>query len=147
MWPLKICEIPTSMFSRMDTLANSYIRKWLGLSRCFSDAGLFGWNMLELPVKSISLGYKQDKARLVLELRESADQLVRSAKVPIRTGHKWKAQAEVDHAISSLQQREVMGTVQTGHTGLGWEAPQRFWSKATKRQRKAMVVDEVTRLE
>lgn len=40
-----------------------------------------------------------------------------------------------------------MGTVQTGHTGLGWEAPQQFWSKATKRQQKAMVVDEVTRLE
>lgn len=104
MWPLKICEIPTSMFSRMDTLTNSYIQKWLGLSCCFSDAGLFGWNMLELPVKSISLGYKQDKARLVLELRESANQLVLSAKVPIRTGGKWKAKAEVDHAISSLQQ-------------------------------------------
>lgn len=40
-----------------------------------------------------------------------------------------------------------MGSVQTGRTGLGWEAPQQFWSKATKKQQKSMVVDEVTRLE
>ena len=129
MWPLKICEIPSSEVSRMDSLANNYIRKWLGLPRCLSDAGLFGWNMLELPMKSISLGYKQEKACLVLELKDSADQLIKSAKVPIRTGCKWKAQAEVDHAISSLQHREVMGSVQTSRAGLGWGAPQQFWSK------------------
>ena len=91
MWPLKICEIPSSEVGRMDSLANSYLRRWLGLPRCFSEANLFGGNMLELPLKSISLGYKQEKARLVLELKESADQLIRSVKVPICTGRKRKA--------------------------------------------------------
>lgn len=52
----------------MDSHANCYIRKLLGLPRCFSDVGLFGRNMLELPIKSISLGYKQEKACLELEL-------------------------------------------------------------------------------
>lgn len=131
----------------MDNLANSYIRKWMGLPRCFTDAGLFGWNMLELPLKSISLGYKQEKARLVLEMKDSADHLIRSAKVPIRTGCKWKAPDEVENAISSLKHKEVMGSTQTGRAGLGWAAQRQFWSKATKRERKTMVVDEVTRVE
>lgn len=77
MWPLKICEVCLSEVSRMDNLANRYIWKWLGLPCCFSDAGLFRWNMLELPLKSISLGYKQEKARLVLEMKDSSDHLIR----------------------------------------------------------------------
>lgn len=39
MWPLKVSEIPSSSASKMDSIANSYIRKWLGLPRCFSDTG------------------------------------------------------------------------------------------------------------
>lgn len=147
MWPLKICEVPTSEVCKMDSLANGYIRKWLGLPRCFSDVGLFGWNKLELPLKSISLRYKQEKAHLVLELKDSADHLVRSVEVPVRTGRKWKAPAEIQNTITSLQHREVMGSVQTSCTGLGWGALQKFWSKATKRQQKTMVVEEVTRVE
>ena len=34
---------------------------------------------LQLPLDSISLGYKKEKARMVLELRESSDHLVRAA--------------------------------------------------------------------
>ena len=71
----------------MDRLANSPIRKWLGLS----DVGLFGRNTLQLPLRSIGLGYKQEKAWMVLELRESTDPLVRAAGSQIRTGRKWKA--------------------------------------------------------
>lgn len=66
----------------MDSLANDHIRKWLGLPCCFSDAGLFSLIMLELPMKSISIGHKQEKACLVLELKDSSDHLIRSAKVP-----------------------------------------------------------------
>ncbi|KAL0149490.1 hypothetical protein M9458_055278, partial [Cirrhinus mrigala] len=45
-------------------------------------------NMLELSIKSSSLGYKQEKVCLVLEIKDSQDPLVMSAKV--LTGHKWK---------------------------------------------------------
>lgn len=38
MWPLKVSEIPSSLASRMDIISNTYIRKWLGLPRCFSSA-------------------------------------------------------------------------------------------------------------
>ena len=73
MWPLKMSDVPSSVVDKMDGLANSSIRKWLGLPRCLSDVGLFGRNMLQLPLRSIGLGYKQEKARMVLELRESTD--------------------------------------------------------------------------
>ncbi|KAJ8414518.1 hypothetical protein AAFF_G00037200 [Aldrovandia affinis] len=93
------------------------------------------------------LGYKQGKTRLVQELRESTDQLVRCADAQVRTGQKWKAQVEVDQAISRLQHLDVVGRVQAGRTGLGWgEAPQ-FWSKANRKERKEMVVSEVTKME
>lgn len=88
MWPLKMSEIPSSVVNKMDGLANSLIRKWLGLPRCFSEVGLFGRNTLQLPLRSIIVGYKQEKARLVLELRETTDQLVRAAGTQIRTGRK-----------------------------------------------------------
>ena len=147
MWPLKMSEIPSSVVSKMDGLANSFIRKWLGLPRCLSDVGLFGRNSLQLPLRSISLGYKQEKARLVLELRESTDQLVRAAGTQIRTGRKWKAPEEVDMAISRLKHREVVGRVQEGRAGLGRGETPLFWSKASKEDRRAMVVAEVARTE
>ncbi len=131
----------------MDTISNSYIRKWLGLPRCFSDTSLFGKNALQLPLKSINLGYKQEKTRLVFELKESRDEAVKRAGVTIRTGHRWRAQQEVDQAVNRLQHKEVMGRVQHSQAGLGWGEPVQFWSKATREQRKSMVVEEVSQVE
>ncbi|CAG6012252.1 unnamed protein product, partial [Menidia menidia] len=112
LWPLKMSEIPSSTVSKMDMKANSFIRKWLGLPRCISEAGLFGRNMLQLPLRSLQLGYKQKKTRLVLELRESTDESVRNANARVLTGRKWNAQTEVDQAVSQLQHKEIVGRVQ-----------------------------------
>jgi len=147
MWPLKVSEIPSSLVSRMDTISNTYIRKWLGLPRCFSDAGLFDKNALHLPLKSMIPGYKQEKTRLVFELKESREEAVKSAGVIIRTGRRWRAQQEVDQAVNRLQHKEVMGRVQHSRAGLGWGEPVQFWSKATREQRKSMVVEEDSRIE
>ena len=73
MWPLKMSEIPSSTMSKMDRKANSFIRKWLGLPRCLSEMGIFVKNALQLPLQSISLGYMQERTRLVLELRGPTD--------------------------------------------------------------------------
>ncbi|KAJ8333569.1 hypothetical protein SKAU_G00415770 [Synaphobranchus kaupii] len=147
MRPLKMSEVPSSTASKLDGLANPFIRKWLGLPRCLSDVGLFGRNTLQLPLHSISLGYKQEKARMVLELRESSDHLVRATGTQVRTGRRWKAEEEVDQAIARLKHREVVGRVQVGRAGLGRSETPLFWSKASKRERKAMVVTEVARSE
>ncbi|XP_061748367.1 uncharacterized protein LOC133546664 [Nerophis ophidion] len=82
---------------------------------------------------------------MVLELEESSDPTVRNAQVPIRTGRKWQAGPEVAKAIGRLQHQEIVGRVQVGRAGLGWGDSPRLWSKATKRERRAMVVEEVSR--
>lgn len=65
-------EIPLSTISKMDGKANSH-PKVAGLE---TETGLFGKDILQLLLQSISMGYKQEKTRLVLELRESTDQAV-----------------------------------------------------------------------
>ncbi|TRY90019.1 hypothetical protein DNTS_029625 [Danionella cerebrum] len=90
------CGLSKSVAVKMDGFANSIIRKWLGLPRCLSEVGLFG-----------------RKAQMVLEPRESTDQLVRPR---IQTGRRWKAQVEVDIPISRLKHCEI---VLEGRAGLG----------------------------
>ncbi len=63
-WLLKLCDIPLSTVNKMDGKANTFILKWLGLPRCLSEAGLFERNILQLPLQSISMGYKQRKPGL-----------------------------------------------------------------------------------
>ena len=147
MWPLKLSEISASTVQRMDQKANNYIRKWLGLPRCLSNVALFGRNTLQLPLKSISLGYKLEKVRLVFELRDSTDPVVSQARPAVRTGRKWRAEQAVDQAISQLEHQEVVGWLQQGKTGLGWGPAPKMWSKAKRKERKELVVSEVSRME
>lgn len=58
MWPLKMCEITVATVKKLDAKASNFIRKWLGLPRCLSDAALFGRNALQLPLKSTAMGYR-----------------------------------------------------------------------------------------
>ncbi|XP_074530869.1 LOW QUALITY PROTEIN: interferon-induced very large GTPase 1-like [Halichoeres trimaculatus] len=146
MWPLKLCEVTSSAVSKMDAKASSFIRKWLGLPRCHSSASLYGKNILQLPLKSITVGYRQEKARLVMELRDSSDETVRDMKARVVTGRKWKAQEEVQKAVGRLQHQEVVGKVQTGRAGLGWGDLPKMWSRANRRERKDLVITEVTKM-
>ncbi len=108
MWPLKLCEVTSSAVSRMEAKANCFIRKWLGLPWCFSAAGLYGWNSLQLPLKSITLGYKQEKARLVMELRDSSDRAEADVNSRVETGRKWRAKEEVQKVIGRLQHKQIV---------------------------------------
>ncbi|KAJ8334019.1 hypothetical protein SKAU_G00413380 [Synaphobranchus kaupii] len=126
MWPLKLSEIASTAVLKMDSKANNYIRKWLGLPRCLSNVALFGRNTLQLPLRSLYLGYRQEKVRLVFELRDSSDPFVQKAKAPVRTWRKWRAEQAVDQAIRQLKHQEIVGWLQTGRSRLGWgPAPQR----------------------
>lgn len=147
MWPLKLCEIPTSAVQRMDAKANNYIRNWLGLPRCLTDVALFGRNKLQLPLKSVTLGYKLEKARLVFQLRDSADPAVNDSKIQVKTGRKWNVEQVVAQASSHLQHQEVVGWVQHGKAGLGLKPPPKRWSKATKKERKELVISEIVNME
>ncbi|RXN15474.1 polycystic kidney disease 1-like 2 [Labeo rohita] len=93
------------------------------------------------------MGYKKEKDRLVMEMGESTDKSVRDANVQIHTGCKWKAHVEVDQTISRLQQKVTIGRVQVGRAGLGHGEAPKFWSKASRKERKELVVAEVTSIE
>ncbi|KAK0136503.1 Bromodomain testis-specific protein [Merluccius polli] len=57
-------------------------------------------NTLKFPLKSISLGYKQEKVRLVFELRGSPELSVQNTKAKVRTGRKWNAMQTVNQATN-----------------------------------------------
>lgn len=64
----------------------------------------------------------------------------------------WKSVAHLlgfvgGPTTSRLQQKELLGRVQDSRAGLGLEEHMQFCSKATREQRKTMVVEEVTRVE
>lgn len=98
-------------------------------------------------MKSISLGYKLEKVRLVLELKDSPDLVIQNAKVKVRTGRTWDASQAVQQATTRLKHQEVVGMVRHGKAGLGWGASAKMWSKATEAERKRMLVLEVVKEE
>ncbi len=125
----------------MDTKSNNYIQKWLGLPWCLSISALFGKNTLRLPMKIIILGYKQENARQLLELKDSPDPVVQNANSQVRTGRKWDASQAVHQAITRLKHQEVEGLIQHGKAGFGRTTSTSMWSKATKIERK-MLIDQ-----
>lgn len=62
-------------------MANRVFQKCLDLPQCLSNASLFRKNTWLLPLTFIWLDYTQQKTGLFLELRESTDQIIRSAEV------------------------------------------------------------------
>lgn len=121
----------------------------LGLLRCLSYVGLYERNMLRLPLQSIGLGFKQNKAQMVLELGESIDQLLRAAGSQyIYTN--WEEVESPGRVRQGNQQTHTPQSSQQSPGGLSrpWRrVTPLFWSKASKEKRRAMVVAEVTRAE
>lgn len=130
--------------SGMDNIASSFIRKWLSLIHCFSDIDLFVNNTLQLLLKSISLGGKQEKhtwSGCFFTGVEGSKE--RTAEGEVCKGHSKRAQAELLPGCST--KRSKVGCKATGQARGRASAP--FWSNATSEQRKRMVMKEVTQLE
>ncbi|CAM4536072.1 unnamed protein product [Leuciscus chuanchicus] len=109
----------------------------LTLQMCFALQDFStGWQQLEV---GIAMGCAISPILFV-----SAFEAVRNANPKVLTGRKWNTQTEVDQAVSRLQHQEIV-RVQAGKAGLEWAEAPRFWSKANHKERKEMVVAEVTR--
>jgi len=67
------------LWQQLEALISSYIRKWLGVSRCISRAGLYSKGTLQLPVSALTEEFKCTKVRLEITLVESCDKCVREA--------------------------------------------------------------------
>ena len=147
MWPLTLYEVPISKVEKLERVVSSYIRKWLGLPRCLSTIGLYGRGALELPISSLAEEYKCAKVRLEMTLLDSADPFVAQAAPILATGRKWKPAEATQQAKAALRHRDIVGQVQQGRSGLGAGDTTPSWSKATKPQRRKLVVQEVRQQE
>ena len=70
-----------------------------------------------MPLTSLTEEYKVTKARLLLTLRDSADEKISKAGIEVRTGRKWSAQRAVDEAESHLRHRDIVCTTNIGRGG------------------------------
>lgn len=64
-----------------------------------SSVGLFGRNALQLPLRAILLGYRQEKLSLVLELRDSSYPYGQNTKAPVQTSSRpgyLQAETQID---------------------------------------------------
>ena len=143
LWPLLVYELPLTTVEKMERLANTYLKKWLGIPRSFSSVGLFSQNSkLQLPLKSVLDQYQITKARQVMLLEESSDHCVSEAGIQIEGGRKWRAGVAVEEAKQRLRHKDIVGTVSHGRQGLGC-ASRQSWRSADKATRRQLVQAEI----
>ena len=127
----------------MEQHVNKFIRRWLGVPPSFSTVGLHSTSTkLQLPTTSLVEDFQRGKARMLLMLHESADQVIRDAQPEIKTGRKWSARAAVDEAESNLRTKEIVGATQHDRAGLG-SRPQQWFSRQDERGRREMILGEM----
>ena len=144
MWPLMLYEIATSAVEGLERSISRHLRKWLGVPPSFSNIGLYGRsNQLQLPLSSLVEEFKVAKARLVMTLKDSQDDMVRRAGVETRTGRKWSASQAVSQAESRLRHKDIVGTTAVGTRGFGATEGVKRWRTADNKERREMVQAEI----
>ncbi|KAJ8414647.1 hypothetical protein AAFF_G00038490 [Aldrovandia affinis] len=147
MWPLTIYEVPITTVEKMERTVTSYVKKWLGVPRCLTNISLYSKGVLELPLTSLTEEYKCSKVRLQMTLKDSRDQTISNAALPLLTGWKWTPSDAVQQATSALRHKDIVGHVQQGRGGFGLAAREPTWRKASTSERRKLVVEEVRREE
>ncbi|XP_063420791.1 uncharacterized protein LOC134706007 [Mytilus trossulus] len=142
-WPLMLYEITLSTVEKLERTINRHLRKWLGVPPSFTTVGLYSrTTKLQLPLTSIVEEFKVCKTRLVMTLKESKDDKVRTAGVQVRTRRKWSASKAVSEAESRLRHKDIIGTVAVGRQGLG-TSKSCYWKNANTKERRSLVQREV----
>lgn len=108
MW-MKLCEVTSSAVSRTDSKANSFIRE-LGLSWCLSTPSLCRWSTQHLLLKFVTLAYRQEKARLVMELKDSSNEMMKNMQASVvAEGRKIKKTAAPGSGGQDQDGKEAAG--------------------------------------
>ena len=135
--------MPISPVESLEKIVSQSLRKWLGLPRSLTNIALYGHSTkLKLPFSSVTEEFKVSRAREVMQYRDSDDPMVSTANISVRTGRKWRAQEAVDRAETRLNHSVIVGNVATGRAGLG-SFPKQSFDKATPREKRRMVLEEV----
>ena len=107
-WPLMMYEVGASRVEKIEQKCSLYIRKWLKLPKQLNNSAIYGKKQqLKLPIPSIFEEYKSGKVRTVMMLRYSKDEKIRENPPEVRTYYKWRAEEEVDDAISRLEHQDL----------------------------------------
>ncbi|XP_015259494.1 PREDICTED: uncharacterized protein LOC107104090 [Cyprinodon variegatus] len=139
-WLLTVYQIPVTAVEGVERRVNKHLRRWLGIPPSFTAVGLYiRSGQLQLPFSSVVEEFKVAKCKVAMMLRDSKDEQVSNA---TRTGHKWAADTAVRQAESSLELRDIIGSVCIGRQGLGTSHFTR-WRKASVQQKREMVQVEV----
>ena len=147
LWPLTIYNFPTSTVNSMQRLITNKLKRWLGIPKTLSVDCLYTRSgKLQLPYAELSEEHTAAKARLLTMLGDSEDQGVKGAEVTVDGGRKANTQARVEEAEFKLRMQEIAGTPNKGKEGLGL-TPRTCLSRATKRDRRRMIVDTVREAE
>ena len=113
-WSLLLYEILVTAITveELERTINKHLRKWLGLPPSFTSIGLYSrTSKLQLHFTLLVEEYKVGKARLVMTLKDSKDEKVRTAGVEVKTGRKSSASKAVTKAESRLRHKDIVGTV------------------------------------
>ena len=88
--------------------------------------------------------FKVSKVRTTLLLQHSKDKIARGTKFRTPKNRKWSPQAAIVDAATKLKQADIVGTIAEGRKGLGNYGiiP---WAKADSKQRRHMIISEVTK--
>ena len=143
LWPLTIYNTPSSKVESMQRLITAKLKKWLGIPKSLSVDCLYTRSgKLQLPYTELTEEHAAAKARLFTTLRDSDDPGVKRAEVKVDGGRKANTKTSVEDAELKLRMQEITGTPNRGKEGLGM-TPRKHFSKATKGERRTMIVDTV----
>lgn len=78
-----------------------------------------------------------------MTLKDSKDLTISTTAPPLATGRKWTTSNALQNAVSALRHKDIMGHVQSGRGGLGLSVGNPTWHKASKAERRKMVVEEI----
>ena len=142
-----IYEVALSRVEIIEQKSSVYIQKWLGLPRITNSSALYRKSgSLHLPITSIVEIYKTGKVRTVMMLKESRVTAIHDNPPEVKTMKKWKAEEEVEQAISAIEHREIVGDTQCDRNGLGMK-PFKPFSSMSRGERRSAVGSEIKSME
>ena len=146
-WPLALYDFAMSSIKKMQRMSSAYIRKWLGLTRGFSDVNLYSRSSpASLQLSSIEEEFKTSQVRTALLLQDSRDHTVHNTFQATTRKKKWSAQAAIQDAESSLRIAEIVGIKAQGRSGLGSFRTAK-WTGANTSSRRHQIIEEVKKQE
>uniref|UniRef100_A0A0L8FUB7 Uncharacterized protein n=1 Tax=Octopus bimaculoides TaxID=37653 RepID=A0A0L8FUB7_OCTBM len=143
-WQLMIYDNALTYAERLETIAPTFLRKWLGVSRNLSSMALYCKQVkLRLPLDGMTELVKKTAVNSLLQLRESSDKVVQKSEPVACCGRKWKPVEAAERAEGRLRFEDI-SRGQFGRAGLGSLKFRASWSKMSSKERRSELCKAVS---